>query len=101
VNAGTVSLSTDTVDGNQAAGGSSIGTTGLAYGGGIFVSGGTVNLSSDTLDSNVAGTTPGYGTGGALYVAGGTVTVTQDTFSGNTPNNIYGPYIDGGGNHGL
>jgi predicted outer membrane repeat protein len=41
--------------------------------------------------------------GGAIWVQTGRlpVTVTQDTFSGNTPNNIFGPYTDGGGNKGL
>ena len=41
--------------------------------------------------------------GGAIWAQSSypAVTVTQDTFSGNTPNNIYGPYVDGGGNMGL
>jgi predicted outer membrane repeat protein len=43
--------------------------------------------------------------GGAIFAPTGgnglNLLVTQDTFSGNTPNNIYGVYTDGGGNHGL
>jgi hypothetical protein len=93
VNAGTVGLSTDTVDGNQAFGGQATanGVNRTTDGGGIDVAGGTVNLSSDTVDSNTTFNTTtsgysGYGYGGGLYVAAGTVSLSNCTVEFNMAN---------------
>jgi predicted outer membrane repeat protein len=57
--------------------------------------GGTMTLSGCTLSGNIAN-----GRGGAIYNAGtaAALTVLDSIFSGNTPDNIFGPYTDGGGN---
>jgi predicted outer membrane repeat protein len=57
-----------------------------------------VTISSSSFVNNTA-----TQQGGAIYASTyyTYLTVTQDTFSGNTPNNIFGNYIDGGGNMGL
>jgi hypothetical protein len=90
VNAGTVGLSTDTVDGNQAFGGQATanGVNRSTDGGGIYVAGGTVNLSSDTVDSNATFNTQttGSGYGGGLYVAAGTVSLSNCTVEFNMAN---------------
>jgi predicted outer membrane repeat protein len=70
-------------------------------GGAVYMDpGGTENvtISNSSLVNNTA-----THQGGAIYAPTNSrlLTVTQDTFSGNTPNNIYGIYIDGGGNIGL
>ena len=67
-------------------------------GGAVYLDGSThVTISTSSFVNNTA-----TQQGGAIYASHtGGLTVTQDTFSGNTPNNIYGPYIDGGGNIGL
>ena len=53
---GTVTLSSDTVDGNQAVGGAdnttfSLSFGGNGYGGGVYMAGGTESLSSDIVDT--------------------------------------------------
>jgi predicted outer membrane repeat protein len=69
-------------------------------GGAVYVDSGYayVTISNSSFVNNSA---TEYG--GAIFVSsvGVSLTVTQDTFSGNTPNNISGPYVDGGGNIGL
>jgi hypothetical protein len=63
------------------------------YGGGIY-NAGTATVSGCTLSSNVAGF------GGGIYNAGtaAALTVSNSIFSSNSPDNINGPYTDGGGN---
>jgi hypothetical protein len=60
-------------------------------GGGIYNTG-TMTVSGCTLSLDQAGFS-----GGGIYNAG-TLTVSNSVFSGNSPDNITGPYIDGGGN---
>jgi hypothetical protein len=112
-NAGTLTVSNSTISGNLAE----------TDGGGIY-NAGTATVSGCTLSSNGAGA--GYpGVGGAIYNAGtltvtacnlsgnttgnfqyrgggiynaGTLRVSNSVFSGNFPDNIFGPYTDGGGN---
>jgi hypothetical protein len=81
-NAGTLTVSGSTLSGNSAG----------SDGGGIYTFGPAATVSSTTLSGNTAG----YG-GGGIYNAW-TLTVSNSTFSGNTPDNIEGPYTDGGGN---
>jgi predicted outer membrane repeat protein len=65
-------------------------------GGAVAVDTGFAVISNSSFVNNTATQ------GGAIANYGPElVTVTQDTFSGNTPDNIYGGYIDGGGNIGL
>jgi hypothetical protein len=110
---GSVTLSNDTLSGNNAQGGNggqggnaafgggSGGSGGDATGGGLYVASGTVTLTNDTLSNNDAqggngaqggtaavirggnGGSGGNATGGGLYVAAGSVTLTNDTLSGN------------------
>jgi len=110
---GTLTVSSFTVDGNQARGGGGGGYSngyngepidasangGAAYGGGIGVTGGAASLGTTELLSNAAmggpgGTAdtsyindaPGNGgdaLGGGLDAAGGTLTLTNDTATGN------------------
>jgi predicted outer membrane repeat protein len=70
-------------------------------GGAVYLDGSThVTISTSSFVNNTA--TQQGGAINAVAPSGFVqLTVTQDTFSGNTPNNIYGPYIDGGGNIGL
>jgi large repetitive protein len=126
VAAGTVTLTDDTLSGNNAVGGRGgtggdyvkvyVGTAtewgsagsaggGAGSGGGLYVAGGSVTLTNDTLSGNQAtggdgangiqsnpgngavnvqaGGNGGAGSAGGLYVAAGTVTLTSDTLSGN------------------
>jgi len=83
--AGTVQLSNITLSGNSA-----------NYGAAIFNSNSVLSLNASTVSGNSA-TEQG---GGIWIVAGysGTVTITGCTFTANRPDNIFGPWIDGGGN---
>jgi hypothetical protein len=68
--------------------------TGFAlYGGGIY-NAGTATVSGCTLTGNNASQ------GGGIYNAGtaAALTVLNSFFSSNSPDNIFGPYTDGGGN---
>ena len=67
---------------------------GAGFGGGIY-NAGTATASGCTLTGDYAP----YGSGGAIYNAGAAaaLTVSNSHFSGNNPDNIYGPYVDGGG----
>jgi hypothetical protein len=104
-----VNLSSNLAQGGQ--GGNGGGQGGNAYGGSLSVGGGTVTLTGDMVTGNQAiGGFPGLsgfettfhgegsGAGDGIYVFGGTVTVGTSVFSANSPDNIYGPYTDGGGN---
>ena len=73
-----------------------------ASGGGIYnAAGATLTISNTTVSGNFAGSA-----GGGIYNAGtaAALTVSNSTFRGNTdgpsgsPDNIFGPYTDGGGN---
>jgi hypothetical protein len=70
-------------------------------GGGIY-NAGTLTVSNSNVVGNVASGTD-YGTaaeGGGIYNAGtaSALTVVRSIFSNNSPNNIFGPYTDGGHN---
>ncbi len=78
-NAGTLTVSGGDVSSNFA-----------GYGGGIFNTG-TATISGCMLSSNSGGGVYNAGTAGALMVL-------NSVFSHNTPDNIIGPYTDGGGN---
>jgi hypothetical protein len=82
LNFGKLTISGCTVTGNSA-----------ENGGGIYNTG-TLTVNNSTLSDNGL---PGIGFGGGIYNAG-TLTVSNSTFSSNTPDNIFGPYTDGGGN---
>jgi hypothetical protein len=83
-NQGTLTVSNSTLSGNTAYGGD---------GGGIYNDfGATLTVSGCTLPGNSA-----Y-QGGGIYNAGATLTVSNSAFNSNTPDNIFGPYTDGGGN---
>jgi hypothetical protein len=105
-NAGTLTVSNSTVSGNFAFSGGGIYNTGGATVSGCILSGnnawgggdgggianeGTLTVSNSTVSGNFANS------GGGIYNAG-TLTVSNSTFSSNTPDNIFGPYTDGGGN---
>jgi hypothetical protein len=118
--AGTVSMSGMFFQGNIAVGGSGgesptpadttivTGLGGNAYGGAIFLGAGSANgvvmIRGTTVQGNKAlggeGVAWGIGAGGGIYNAGtqSGLMVLNSTFSANTPDNIFGPYIDGGGN---
>src|SRR5262245_45867151 len=84
----TVSSGT-TLSGNAA----TEGDLGSGYGGGMYNAGNAkLTVSNCTLSGDSAGNL-----GGGIYNAG-TLTVSGSAFSSNTPDDIYGPYIDGGGN---
>ena len=84
--AGTLIVSATTLSGNHAF------ADFPNYGGGIYNDfGATLTVSGCTLTGNTADA------GGGIYNAG-TLTVSNSSFSSNTPDNIFGPYIDGGGN---
>jgi hypothetical protein len=82
---GTLTVSGCTLSGNSADGSPS------DVGGGIC-NFGTLTVSNSTLSGNSAS----YG--GGIANEGGTLTVSNSVFSANTPDNIEGPYTDGGGN---
>jgi len=116
----TMSINNSTFSGNTATDGGAIydspgGTTiiypqmaisGCSFSGNSAANGGAVYLDFNTTsvtisNSSFVNNTPTQ-QGGAIFSSGSDQpTVTQDKFSGNTPNNIYGLYIDGGGNSGL
>jgi hypothetical protein len=87
---GTISLSSDTVDDNQA-GTYVSGYLVASYGGGLYVGGGSVTLSGDTVDANFAGGLPGLklsyqskeAYGGGICIAAGTVAPSNDIIENN------------------
>src|SRR5262245_20179601 len=83
-NAGTMTVSGSHVVDNSA-----------GSGGGIY-NAGTMTHSSCYVQNNSDSTTQG----GGIYNAGtaAALTVSGSTFSGNSPDAIFGPYVDGGGN---
>jgi parallel beta-helix repeat protein len=84
-NAGTATVEQTTVSGNSA----------LYSGGGIYNSG-TLTVKGCSLSLNSAK----KGDGGGIYNAGTQtdLSVSNSSFSHNKPDNIFGPYTDGGGN---
>jgi hypothetical protein len=94
VDAGTVNVSSTSVEYNSATGGPNpsncICPPGDAYGGGIAVYTGGVTLSGDVIENNTATGGPnansvgGNAYGGGLYVGGGTVTLCDDMVEFNT-----------------
>jgi hypothetical protein len=92
---GTLTVSGCTLSGNTAWGDGSGANDGHAieygYGGGICNYGGTATVTGCTLSGNSAHS------GGGIW-NGGTLTVSNNMFSSNSPDNIFGPYTDGGGN---
>jgi predicted outer membrane repeat protein len=118
----TVSINNSTFSGNTATDGGAIyddgissndkkapqmAISGCSFSANSATNGGAVYLEpSDTENVTISNSSFVNNTatqqGGAIYASHtGGLTVTQDTFSGNTPNNIFGSYIDGGGNIGL
>jgi hypothetical protein len=83
-NLGTATVQQSTLTGNTAS----------YYDGGVIYNAGTATVSGCTLYGNSA-----Y-EGGGIYNAGtaAALTVSNSMFSSNTPDNIYGPYTDEGGN---
>jgi hypothetical protein len=79
LNLGTVTVSGSTLSGNSA-----------AHGGAIY-NFGTVTVSGSILSGNSA-------TQGGIYNDSGTLTVGDSSFCQNTPDDIFGPYTDEGGN---
>jgi hypothetical protein len=81
------------------------GIGGVAFGGGVYVSGGTVSVTSATLSHNSAisgeAGAGGYfdvsGYGGGLCVAAGAVSVTNSFVNNNSATDFYGEFGDGGG----
>jgi parallel beta-helix repeat protein len=63
-----------------------------AFDSGGGIAGNGLTVSGCTLSGNSAGSV-----GGGMYSAG-TATVSNSVFTMNTPDNIFGPYTDGGGN---
>jgi hypothetical protein len=117
-NAGTLMVSGGDVSSNSAAAGGGIyntasGTATVSgctlsgdsavyggYGGGIY-NAGTMTVSGCDVQNNSANATASVsGEGGGIYNAGtaAALTVLDSIFSGNSPDNIFGPYTDGGGN---
>jgi hypothetical protein len=93
---GIFNFGTMTISGCGVSSNSANGTSGVsAEGGGIYNTG-TATVSGCTLSGNSAA----FGFGGCIYNAGtaAALTVSTSTFSFNTPDNIFGPYTDGGGN---
>ena len=114
-NAGTLTVTGSTISGNSLDPSADFGS---GYGGGIY-NAGALALSNSTVSSNFARTDGGaiynVGTltvsgctlsgnsaysGGGIYNAGtaAALTVLDCTFSSNRPDNIFGAYIDDGGN---
>ncbi len=89
-NAGTMTVSGGHVVDNSA-----------GTGGGIY-NAGTMTVSGCYVQNNSAHTTAVgvVAEGGGIYNAGtaAALTVSNSIFSGNSPDNIFGPYTDGGGN---
>jgi predicted outer membrane repeat protein len=85
---GTMTISGCTVSGNSVD----------DVGGGIW-NGGTLTVTGSTISGNSALLGGGF-EGGGIYNAGTTaaLTVLDSIFSSNSPDNIFGPYTDGGGN---
>jgi hypothetical protein len=80
--------------------GSNVSNNDARAGGGIF-NFGTMTVSGCDVSSNSANGTFGVSAeGGGIYNAGAAsaLTVLNSIFSSNTPDNIFGPYTDGGGN---
>ena len=97
-NAGTLTVTGSTVSGNFATYVSDVGLNPppTNKGGGIYnAAGATLTVSNTTVSGNFAGSG-----GGGIYNAGtaAALTVLDSTFSSNRPDNIFGPYADGGGN---
>jgi hypothetical protein len=100
-------LSGCTLTGNVAQGGVDVGRKsdgGDGLGGGLAVLAGSAAVSHCTLDSNSAlggaGGSGGHGGnafGGGIYNAGA-LTVSDAAFCDNNPDDIFGPYTNGGGN---
>lgn len=86
-NAGTLTVSGGTISNNS----NNSSTNG--EGGGIY-NAGRLTISGCTLSGNSAG----YEGGGIFNFSASYCTVSNCLFSGNTPDNIFGPYTDGGGN---
>jgi hypothetical protein len=108
-NAGTMTVSASTLTSNHAYGGGGIYNRGtmtvnnctlssnlayFGYGGGMY-NAGTATVNGCALSGNAASVE-----GGDLYNAGiaDALIVLNSTFSRNIPDNIFGPYTDGGGN---
>jgi hypothetical protein len=95
-NFGTLTVSNSTVSDNYATeiGDVSLNPPPTNEGGGIY-NAGTLTVSNSTISGNFA-----FGDGGGIYNAGtaAALTVLDSIFSSNTPDNIVGPYTDGGGN---
>jgi hypothetical protein len=103
--AGTVALSSDTVAGNQAEGGTNPGedNDGSAYGGGIYLAAGTVTLSNDTVAANSAAATSGtvsggnlpQAAGGGIYIASSaTATFCNDTVESNSAATLFAANVN-------
>jgi hypothetical protein len=90
LNLSTLTLSGCVVSGNSAAGAAP------SYGGGIY-NAGTLTLSGCTVANNYAIADIAPADGGGIYNAG-RLTVSSSSFYLNSPDNLYGPYTDGGGN---
>jgi hypothetical protein len=102
LNFGKLTLSNCTLGPVVIAGVIGSGNTADIAGGGI-ANFGTLVVSGCTLSGNSAygvTTTRSVGGGGGIYNAGteAGLTVTNSTFRGNSPDAIFGPYTDGGGN---
>jgi hypothetical protein len=80
--------------GTMTVSGGNVSNNAARAGGGIF-NDGTATVSGCTLSTNTA-----VNAGGGIYNAGtaAALTVLDSIFSSNSPDNIYGPYTDGGGN---
>jgi hypothetical protein len=85
------------------ASGSNGGDGGDGLGGGLY-NGGNANLSYTTIEFNKAeggaagsGGSDGQGAGGGAYNAG-MLAVLDSIFCDNSPDNLFGPYTDEGGN---
>ena len=87
-NAGTLTVTGGVVSSNVA-----------GAGGGIY-NAGTATVGHCTLSGNAAVSGNIYSTGGGIYNAGtaGALKVLDSSFNFNKPDNIFGPYTDGGGN---
>jgi hypothetical protein len=97
-NAGTLTVTGSTISGNYATyvADVALNPAPMNRGGGIYnAAGATLTVSHTTVSGNFAGSG-----GGGIYNAGtaAALTVLDCTFSSNRPDNISGPYTDGGGN---